>query len=267
MEIYNGNYIVYCHTNKINNKKYIGITRRTIEERWNYGFGYRKNKHFWQAIQKYGRKNGFYHEVIASNLTKEEAYNFEKLLINKLQTHVPEFGYNLDLGGSGDNEHSVKTRQKISKSKKGKCLSAENPNCKKVQLGGYVFNTVNDCGAYLDISPNLISVWLHRKHKPPRVLVEEGFCFLGEEKIKDFVDRQPRHSVIICEDIEFSSVDKFASVYELSKQTVYNWLSGVHEIPEHFKSKNIHYKPNAIDLLPEKINKLRKEVEGCQNNY
>ena len=26
-------YLIYCYTNKINNKKYIGITRRTLEQR------------------------------------------------------------------------------------------------------------------------------------------------------------------------------------------------------------------------------------------
>ena len=39
-------YCVYMHTNKLNNKKYIGITCRSVEVRWNSGKGYKLNRHF-----------------------------------------------------------------------------------------------------------------------------------------------------------------------------------------------------------------------------
>lgn len=63
MEIYNGKYCVYIHTNKINNKKYVGQTCRDPIKRWgNDGSGYlkvnKKGKYqqpkFAFAIQKYG---------------------------------------------------------------------------------------------------------------------------------------------------------------------------------------------------------------------
>ena len=53
--------IVYCYTNKINNKKYIGITSRSLEEReQNHLYeAYNKNSltynvPFKRAIRKYG---------------------------------------------------------------------------------------------------------------------------------------------------------------------------------------------------------------------
>ena len=69
MEIYNGNYCVYIHINKINGKMYIGQTCQKPEKRWNSGKGYKDDVYFSTAIQKYSWDN-FEHEVIASILTK-----------------------------------------------------------------------------------------------------------------------------------------------------------------------------------------------------
>lgn len=72
---------VYIHITP-SNKYYVGITSKEPCERWRNGFGYYSQKYFYNAIQKYGWDN-IYHEIVASNLTKEEANNFEKLLIQK----------------------------------------------------------------------------------------------------------------------------------------------------------------------------------------
>ena len=47
-------YCVYVHTNKANGKKYIGITCRNPEVRWQNGQGYKRQPKFYAAIQKYG---------------------------------------------------------------------------------------------------------------------------------------------------------------------------------------------------------------------
>lgn len=70
-------YVVYCHTNKINGKRYIGITSRKPERRWRNGEGYYHNQHFYASIQKYGWHN-FMHEILYSDLKKEDACDIEK---------------------------------------------------------------------------------------------------------------------------------------------------------------------------------------------
>lgn len=95
-------YCVYKHTNTINGKVYIGKTcANPPEKRWrNDGSGYIQSPLFWNAIQKYGWDN-FDHEIIVSNLTKEEANQMEKDCISKFQSNNREFGYNLTEGGEG----------------------------------------------------------------------------------------------------------------------------------------------------------------------
>lgn len=106
-------YCVYVHTNKTNGKKYIGITSRKPESRWNRGGGYKQNPYFYNSIVKYGW-DGFDHEVIASGLTKEQACAWERALIAQFDTTKKKNGYNVGLGGEGAQSISMKTRKKMS---------------------------------------------------------------------------------------------------------------------------------------------------------
>lgn len=125
MEIYNDTYCVYVHTNKINGKKYVGQTINGYkpEKRWVNGNGYKKCAYFYKAIQKYGWDN-FEHEIIASNLTQDEANHFEELLIEKLCTMNSKNGYNLKSGGE-NNKLSEETKKKIGEANRGRPLSEE----------------------------------------------------------------------------------------------------------------------------------------------
>ena len=128
MEIYNDTYCVYVHINKINGKKYVGQTiyGDYPKRRWRNGTGYSNQLYFYNAIQKYGWDN-FEHEIVASNLTKEEADNFEKLLIKHLYTSDKNLGYNLTMGGDGCFGRYVteETRRKMSDARTGAKLSDE----------------------------------------------------------------------------------------------------------------------------------------------
>lgn len=99
MIILNDSYYVYTHINKVNGKIYVGVSKRkNPNDRWKNGKGYDYNLHFSNAIKKYGWDN-FDHEIVASNLTKEEASNMETILITKLNTIDNRYGYNLAEGG------------------------------------------------------------------------------------------------------------------------------------------------------------------------
>jgi hypothetical protein len=117
-------YCVYCHTNKINGKKYVGITKQKPEKRWGNGCNYTANEYFYNAIKKYGWEE-FSHEILFTGLTKTDAQNKEVELISKWQLNDRNKGYNIQKGGEGVDSVSDETRLKISKAKKGQRMSVE----------------------------------------------------------------------------------------------------------------------------------------------
>jgi hypothetical protein len=89
------------HINKINGKKYVGITCQPLKKRWGANGGcYRGSPYFYRAIKKYGWEN-FEHVIIAEGLFEEDAKQLEITLISKLDLRNPEYGYNMAAGGQG----------------------------------------------------------------------------------------------------------------------------------------------------------------------
>uniref|UniRef100_UPI00352AC5B1 GIY-YIG nuclease family protein n=1 Tax=Aerococcus urinaeequi TaxID=51665 RepID=UPI00352AC5B1 len=93
MEISNSVYVI---TNQLNGKQYVGITTRTIKQRFsehckaNFGIG--------KAIKKYGESNFTVHEIDKAE-TWEELCEKEIHYISEYDTF--KNGYNQTLGGDG----------------------------------------------------------------------------------------------------------------------------------------------------------------------
>ena len=105
-------YCVYMHECP-NGKKYVGVTSKNPNERWKSGHGYRNNKHFYSAIQKYGWDN-ITHTVLHSNVSKDEAYQLEQKYIREYNSI--EYGYNHSIGGDKSSlgfHHTEEARRKI----------------------------------------------------------------------------------------------------------------------------------------------------------
>ena len=112
-------FCVYCHTAP-DGRRYIGITSRKPEKRWNYGKGYSENTYFTRAIEKYGWNN-FKHEILMEGLTIDEASDAEIRLIKEYRSAEREFGFNLELGGlNGRKMLSEETKRKIGDSHRGR---------------------------------------------------------------------------------------------------------------------------------------------------
>lgn len=89
---------VYMHTVIANNKKYIGQTINNPKERWGSNGHRYRGQLFYNAIKKYGWDN-MTHEILADNLTQEEADELERYYIEKYHTDDSDYGYNISPGG------------------------------------------------------------------------------------------------------------------------------------------------------------------------
>lgn len=107
MNILDNEMVVYCYTNKINDKKYIGITKNKLAKRHREHLYDSKNNRdncpFHNAIRKYGIEN-FELEILRICKTEKELKESEMYFINKYNTFIHyenSKGYNATLGGDG----------------------------------------------------------------------------------------------------------------------------------------------------------------------
>lgn len=144
--------IIYCARNIKNDKKYIGKTVQTLEDRWgghlDFAFTDRGwNIYFCRAIRKYGANS--FELSILETIPDEELNVAERKWIAELRTSDHKIGYNSTEGGEGfstgdlnpsrlnprrgpDNwcygkPKPIEVREKISKSLMGLLVGEKNP--------------------------------------------------------------------------------------------------------------------------------------------
>lgn len=120
---------VYCFTNTVNGKRYVGITDRTLEDRWYKHLTSVRNGseyHFHRAIRKHGEQ-AFEGLIVEECSSLEGLKEAERRWIWLLASNLPERGYNMTLGGDGvfGLKMSEETRRQMSASLTGRTLSAE----------------------------------------------------------------------------------------------------------------------------------------------
>lgn len=118
---------VYCITNLINNKKYIGITSRSIFVRFQEHCSHNQTL-VYDAIKKYGKEN-FKIEILEDNILKEDIDKRERYFIKFYNTLVPN-GYNLSTGGISNKDLNEVTKERLSEMNTG----IKNPRCKSYIL-------------------------------------------------------------------------------------------------------------------------------------
>lgn len=128
--------IIYCITNKINGKRYIGQTRQSLEARTRHLLtSYCFNVYLCNAVRKYG-EDAFLVNVLEECLDQCAADFRERCLILEYGSRIPN-GYNIaeggnhppDLSGRKLGSQSEDRRKKISQSKLGKSIRSLGKSC------------------------------------------------------------------------------------------------------------------------------------------
>lgn len=108
-------YDIYLITNKLNGKKYVGLTKDGYKTRFLHHCS--QGYYLTSSIKKHGRDN-FSLELLLQVKNKEEAAQEEIRLIRELGSKFP-LGYNFSDGGQTPC-HTVEVKAKISANTKGK---------------------------------------------------------------------------------------------------------------------------------------------------
>lgn len=248
---------VYCHTNKINDKKYIGITCQNPRRRWGLkGQGY-KTQYFKRAIEKYGWDN-FKHEVLFENLLEEEAKlkEIELILLNK--TKDKNFGYNMTDGGDGTC---------------GIIISEETrKNLRESHLGQVAWNKGMK-GQYVQSEPSIVSrklKWQDEEYYKKQMLSHIGNKHSYETKIK--ISKNNKKSKKIFQiDLCGKIVKVWNSMAEINRDKYYmskNIRTKIYPSSVIFNNfiwiREENYSDEIIDnIINGKIEKLKKEKPKC----
>lgn len=102
--------VVYLITNKENGKKYVGITRRSVQERFKEH--YKADSLIGRALRKYGLNN-FHIETIDNAMSEPELFEKEIHYIDQFKSFGN--GYNLTNGGDGVDKRIKVNRQLTNK--------------------------------------------------------------------------------------------------------------------------------------------------------
>lgn len=213
--------IIYCLTNLINNKKYIGQTITKLEYRINGHFSCANNKNnktpICRAIRKYGKEN-FEWVILDKAYTQEELDKKEIYWINYYNTYNHD-GYNATLGGQKNKINFIckKEREQYT-SKKYK-----HPFLVFDLQGNYIKEIVNMCAFADEISTGAGNVFAVLSGKKNSI---HGYILFYKD---EFTKKKLRERIR-------KTNNKTFRVFDLNKNYIGSWNSQI----ECAKELNIH---------------------------
>lgn len=245
-------FIVYEHLFP-NGKRYIGITSKNPNQRWENGSGYTKEHQpvMYYAIKKYGWKN-IQHNILFDNLSFDDAKNKEVELIKEYNTFVHSEnsnGYNMTLGGDGVLGRKV-TKEQKEKMRNAKIGKTGNmcPNSYKVVADDKIYDSIIDFCKKNNLCRATVEKWLNGKSRMPKYWFNQNLRVLDKADKRIMVPQEKPHKTKVQYDgIIFESQKDLADYLNISTSTLCCWLSGKQCVPMKYKDKNIGFLDNKLN--------------------
>ena len=238
----NKKFCVYEHLFP-NGKRYIGITSKKPNARWENGSGYDNNKQYVMAnaIKKYGWEN-IQHNILYTNLTEEEAKEKEIELIKKFNTYIHSensMGYNMTLGGEGrlGAIPSEETRKKMSKAKKGK-NGKDCPNSKPIICDGIEYESLTKFREATNIRGN-VNQWLNGIKGMPKYWYDKGLHYKNDDFSKIICNENKRVFHAKIDDKTFYSQAELARYINVHTSTICHWFNKESKVPIDLYKRNL----------------------------
>lgn len=264
----NKKFIVYEHL-FLNGKRYIGITCKKPNERWENGSGYNKDNQsaVYNAIKKYGWNN-IQHNILFSNLTKEEAQQKEIELIAFYKTNCRRYkdanGYNMTDGGEGTlghlaGENVARANRERMTGRTGK----DCPNSRSVYCDGIIFESLTQWREYYNNPKGNINAWLNGKVSMPKYWYDKNFHYIdiGFDIVKC---REKESYRVTIDGIVFDTQAELAKYIGYKPAAVCDWLSGKHKVPQEIIDRGFNYVDREkVSFIPQDVSPSNKvEYDG-----
>lgn len=256
---------IYLITNNINQKKYVGQTHKTVEQRWERhkyeALNELDNFYFHKAIRKYGEEN--FSITTLENCPDDLLDEKEIEYIQKYHTYyIYGTGYNLTRGGSG----ATKVNQ-------AEILSQWNQGKSAIEIAryfGFYIRTITDVLKQNNISPDEIksrSMKYGARFKQKKILQYDfsgNFinCYDTLEEMsqqtgyrKDYISAACRH--------EYPSANNYIWIYEDEEKSIEELIKN---LPKELNHSVLQYDSNGnfIKEFPS-YNSAAVEL-GCDRN-
>ena len=142
-ELWNSKGVIYCYTNKINGKRYIGQTINELKDRHRLHMNAarfvshkRDNETpIHRAMRKYGIENFKLEILIMNCIDYDKLNNYERFYIKRFKSLANQNGYNVSDGGLNGNKFAGKTeeemdewKRRLGETRKGKYAGENHPN-------------------------------------------------------------------------------------------------------------------------------------------
>ena len=219
-------YIIYMYTFP-NGKRYIGKTKRSLEERRGKDWTkYKRCRLLWNAIQKYGVDSIHTDILYNGPLTDDDASMLEEEYIEAYKTNTnkysnPSFGYNLTAGGEGVKDWSP-TAERL------EALQKQMRENGKRRLGTHISEETRRK--------------LSESHKGIRqgyVMPEETRRKIGRSNSREFMSEETHMrkvkakqkpvlatNTLTGESIVFDGLLDAANFFGVARSTISRWISG-----------------------------------------